>query len=260
MGKIYSCYNTLHLESQRSDTLLSVITDILVCPVRRPSCRPRPPATTPRTCSANCQADFEVGTSALFVHLKWPKSWPGTHSWPFQSHVRIWPLGSRLRFSTIVCSTHYRTMSWTVFWTYSWPWLPSSMSPMRRRGLGTWARRDHERATSRAVEMLATAESTSPISMTLLHSSRRKYSSRYYQMSRNLFLKIMQGVRDYDSFFICKPYATDKLSFASYKKCSAAMCMLVGDLIDEYLRISETTCLDSISFAKPRLQFLARFI
>jgi hypothetical protein len=70
----------------------------------------------------------------------------------------------------------------------------------------------------------------------------------------------MQGVRDYDSFFICKPYATDKLSFASYKKSSAAMCMLVGDLIDEYLRISETTCLDSISFAKPRLQFLARFI
>jgi hypothetical protein len=65
---------------------------------------------------------------------------------------------------------------------------------------------------------------------------------------KNLFLEIMQSVRDYDLYFLCKPNATGKLGFTSYQKSSAAIRMLaygvVGDLIDEYLRVSETTCLE----------------
>jgi hypothetical protein len=67
-------------------------------------------------------------------------------------------------------------------------------------------------------------------------------------MSRNLFLKIMEGVRDYDLYFLRKPNATGKLGFTSYQKSFVAIRMrasgVVGDLIDEYLRISETTCLE----------------
>jgi hypothetical protein len=69
-------------------------------------------------------------------------------------------------------------------------------------------------------------------------------------MSRKLFLTILNGVRAHDSYLTAKPDATGKLGFTSYQKCFAAIRMLVYgvacDLIDEYLRMSETTCLESM--------------
>jgi hypothetical protein len=64
-------------------------------------------------------------------------------------------------------------------------------------------------------------------------------------MSRMLFLTILNGVRAHDDYS-AKPDATDKLGFTSYQKYSVAIRILaygvVDDLIDEYLRISESTC------------------
>jgi hypothetical protein len=61
----------------------------------------------------------------------------------------------------------------------------------------------------------------------------------------------MEGVRDYDSYFRCKPDATGKIGFTSYQRYFSAIRMLAygveGDLIDEYLRMSKTTCLDSMN-------------
>jgi hypothetical protein len=69
-------------------------------------------------------------------------------------------------------------------------------------------------------------------------------------MSRKLFLTILNGMRAHDDYFTAKPDATGKLGFTSYKKCFAAIRMLaygvVGELIDEYLRMSEATCLESM--------------
>jgi hypothetical protein len=69
-------------------------------------------------------------------------------------------------------------------------------------------------------------------------------------MSRNLFLKIMQGVRDYTSYFQFKADATGKLGFTPYQKYYVTIYMLAyrvaGDLIDECLWMSETTCLQSM--------------
>jgi hypothetical protein len=69
-------------------------------------------------------------------------------------------------------------------------------------------------------------------------------------MSRKLFLTILNGVRAHDSYFTTRPDATGKLGITSYQKCSAAIHMLeygvADDLIDEYLRMSESTCLDSM--------------
>jgi hypothetical protein len=47
------------------------------CPVLRPSPQPRPPVTTPRTCSIICHADFEVRTSSMFICLRQTRLCPG---------------------------------------------------------------------------------------------------------------------------------------------------------------------------------------
>jgi hypothetical protein len=68
---------------------------------------------------------------------------------------------------------------------------------------------------------------------------------RRYRMSRELFLVILNGVRDYDDYFEAKYDCTDKIGFTSYQKCSAAVQHLAygvpGDLIDDYMRMSEST-------------------
>jgi hypothetical protein len=65
-------------------------------------------------------------------------------------------------------------------------------------------------------------------------------------MSRELFLIILNGVRDYDDYFEAKYDCTSKISFTSYQKCSAAIRQLAygvpGDLTDDYMRMSESTC------------------
>ena len=54
----------------------------------------------------------------------------------------------------------------------------------------------------------------------------------------------------HDPYFECKTDVLGKLGFSSYQKCTAASRMLAygipGDLVDEYVRMSETTCLMSM--------------
>jgi hypothetical protein len=73
---------------------------------------------------------------------------------------------------------------------------------------------------------------------------------RCYGMSRKLFLTILNGVRVHDDYFTARLDATGKLGFTSYQKCSAAIRMLAygvtDDLIDKYLQMSESTCLESM--------------
>jgi hypothetical protein len=78
----------------------------------------------------------------------------------------------------------------------------------------------------------------------------RNYFWRHFRMSRKLFGQIIEGVRLHDPYFRCKPDATGKLGFSSYQKCSAAIRMLAygvaGDLVDEYMRMSESTYIKSM--------------
>jgi hypothetical protein len=61
---------------------------------------------------------------------------------------------------------------------------------------------------------------------------------------------ILNGVRAHDDYITTRPNATGKLDFISYQKCSTAIRMLAygvaNDLMDEYLQMSESTCLESI--------------
>ena len=66
-------------------------------------------------------------------------------------------------------------------------------------------------------------------------------------MARHVFNHIRDGVVGYVK---CKEDALRKIGFSSYQKCTAAIWMLAyrvpDDLIDEYVRMSESTCLDSM--------------
>ena len=54
----------------------------------------------------------------------------------------------------------------------------------------------------------------------------------------------------YDDYFTCKQDVLGKVGFSSYQKCTAPFRMLAykipSDLIDEYVRMSESTCLESL--------------
>jgi hypothetical protein len=80
--------------------------------------------------------------------------------------------------------------------------------------------------------------------------SAQKFQRRC-RMSRKLSLMILNGVRVHDDYFTARPDVARKFGFTSYQKCSVAIRMLAygvaGDIIDEYLQMSETTlCLESM--------------
>jgi hypothetical protein len=54
-------------------------------------------------------------------------------------------------------------------------------------------------------------------------------------MSRKFFLTILEGMRDYNSYFRCKPDATGKLGFIQKESTSIRIRAygVVGDLIYE---------------------------
>jgi phosphoribosylformylglycinamidine (FGAM) synthase-like enzyme len=56
-------------------------------------------------------------------------------------------------------------------------------------------------------------------------------------MSRDLFLTIIRGVREYNPYFGCMPNVTGKFGFTSYQKRFTTVGMLVygvaSDLLDE---------------------------
>ncbi|KAI4969990.1 hypothetical protein ZWY2020_000904 [Hordeum vulgare] len=73
---------------------------------------------------------------------------------------------------------------------------------------------------------------------------------RRFRMARHVFNRIREGVVAHDPYFQCKMHALGKLGFSYYQKCTAAVRMLAygipDDLVDEYVCMSETTCLMSM--------------
>jgi hypothetical protein len=59
----------------------------------------------------------------------------------------------------------------------------------------------------------------------------------------------MNGVKNYDNYFVCKEDAIGKVSFSSYKSTATVHMLAYGiadDLINEYMRMSEAACLESM--------------
>ena len=68
---------------------------------------------------------------------------------------------------------------------------------------------------------------------------------RMFRMSRPLFLRIVNGVEQYDSYFIQRTDAVGVLGLSSLQKITAAYRILAygtpTDSVDEYIRIGEST-------------------
>jgi hypothetical protein len=69
-------------------------------------------------------------------------------------------------------------------------------------------------------------------------------------MNKDLFMKIVHGVREYDDYFKYKKYCTGKWGFTSVQKCTAALrCIAYEaplDTIVGYVRMAESTSTDSV--------------
>ncbi|KAK1620172.1 hypothetical protein QYE76_025689 [Lolium multiflorum] len=83
---------------------------------------------------------------------------------------------------------------------------------------------------------------------------------RRFRMKKELFLKIVHGVREYDKYFMSKKYCTGLWGFTLIQKCTAAMrCLAYGappDTTNDYMYIDSlqeqtmiSTCCSSPVFA-----------
>jgi hypothetical protein len=68
---------------------------------------------------------------------------------------------------------------------------------------------------------------------------------RQFRMNKELFMKIVQDVREYDDYLKYKKDCTEKWGFTSVQKCTAALwCIAYGGPPDtslDYLRVAEST-------------------
>lgn len=75
---------------------------------------------------------------------------------------------------------------------------------------------------------------------------------RRFRMNRPLFLRIVDAVTTEDPYFVQKPDAVGRLGLSALQKCTAAIRMLAygtpADLQDEYLRLAESTALESLTW------------
>jgi hypothetical protein len=74
---------------------------------------------------------------------------------------------------------------------------------------------------------------------------------RRFRTNKGMFMKIVFGVREYDTYFMCKQDCTSLRGFSSIQKCTTAMrCLAYGapvDAIDDYLRMAESTCFETVT-------------
>ncbi|XP_051196729.2 uncharacterized protein [Lolium perenne] len=73
---------------------------------------------------------------------------------------------------------------------------------------------------------------------------------RRFKMNKELFLKIVYGVSEYDDYFMAKQDCTGLWGFTSIQKCTAAMRCLtyraLPDTANDYLRMTESTCTETL--------------
>jgi hypothetical protein len=73
---------------------------------------------------------------------------------------------------------------------------------------------------------------------------------RRFRMKKDLFMKIVPGVREYGDYFKYKKDCIGKWGFTSVQKCTAALrCIAYGsppDTLVDYLRVAESTSTDGV--------------
>lgn len=71
---------------------------------------------------------------------------------------------------------------------------------------------------------------------------------RRFRMSKKMFLKISEDLKNFDPFFKLRYDAARQRGLSTYQKCTAALRMLAygnaADSVDEYIKVGETTSLE----------------
>ena len=71
-----------------------------------------------------------------------------------------------------------------------------------------------------------------------------------YRMGRKLFLMIVNAIREFDIYFICKKDCTGTVGFSSLQKCTQAMRMLAygapADIQEDYGRMAESITIECL--------------
>nr|XP_051202193.1 uncharacterized protein LOC127315779 [Lolium perenne] len=78
----------------------------------------------------------------------------------------------------------------------------------------------------------------------------RKEFGRRFRMNKDLFLKIVHGIREYDTYFMAKRDCTGLWGFTSiHKRTNAMRCLAYRappDTSNDYLRMAESTCTETL--------------
>jgi hypothetical protein len=73
---------------------------------------------------------------------------------------------------------------------------------------------------------------------------------RRFRMRRHVFLRIVNDLGVWSSYFTQRVYCTGRLGLSPLQKCTAAIRMLAygtaADMLDEYLKIAESTALECL--------------
>ncbi|XP_051229440.1 uncharacterized protein [Lolium perenne] len=71
-----------------------------------------------------------------------------------------------------------------------------------------------------------------------------------FRMNKDMFLKIVHDVTEYDTYFTAKKDCTGLWGFTSIQKCTVAIrCLAYGappDTANDYLRMTESTCTETL--------------
>jgi hypothetical protein len=95
------------------------------------------------------------------------------------------------------------------------------------------------------------AMSKSTLIILHLHQCLEKLYSDKYKMIRNLFLRIMASIYEYDAFFVQHPNCTGKFYFfIFFQKCIATFQELAygirADFVNEYYKLGESTIMECL--------------
>ncbi|XP_028080762.1 uncharacterized protein LOC114282308 [Camellia sinensis] len=73
---------------------------------------------------------------------------------------------------------------------------------------------------------------------------------RHFRMRRHLYLRILNAIEAYDTYFVQKKDATHILELFPLQKMTSAIRMLAhgvaADVVDDYVRIGENTAIESL--------------
>ena len=69
-------------------------------------------------------------------------------------------------------------------------------------------------------------------------------------MKKEVFLRIVQSVREFDDYFMLKKDCFGIVDFSSIQRCTSVLrCLAYGaaaDTQDDYLRMAESTCIEKM--------------